>query len=354
MAVTLRPAVPGDTEQIAALLGAAFQAAAGAPFTAPALLHWKYFESFGEGSLPRNHVLVQGQTIVAHCVAMPLPLCVPRAAAPERVERLSAVCFMDWVAGRELPGAGAILMKKLMSQAQVAVVAGGSATTRSVIPRLGFEPRGSLRVFARVLRPWRQARTRPSAGPLRDAARLARNTAWSRMPLGTIAAEWRAIPVRRFDDDDDDGAAWQGEAIHVQPTAAFLNYWLRCPAAQLSGFEIVRGEERRGRLLLSRVRGQTRLAGLWLRTSTLHDLQQAYRLATRAASQTREASEMVAFASTAVESRALGSCGFRERDIRPLFVHDPAGRLPRDMPLVWNSINDDAAYVDDPANPYRT
>jgi hypothetical protein len=352
MAVTLRPAVPGDTEQIAALLGAAFQAAAGAPFTAPALLHWKYFESFGDASLPRNHVLVQGETIVAHCVAMPLPLCVPGAAAPERVERLSAVCFMDWVAGRELPGAGAILMKKLMSQAQVAVVAGGSPMTRSVIPRLGFEPRVSLRVFARVLRPWRQARTRPSAGPLRDAARLARNTVWSRMPLGTIAAEWRATPLSRFEDDDY--AAWQGEAIHVQPTAAFLNHWLRCPAAQLSGFEIVRGEESRGRLLLSRVRGQTRLAGLWLRTATLHDLQQAYRLATRAASLTPEASEVVAFASTATECRALVSCGFRERDVRPLFVHDPAGRLPRDVPLVWNPINDDAAYVDDPANPYRT
>ena len=352
MAVTLRPAVPGDTEQIAALLGTAFQAAAGAPFTAPALLHWKYFESFGAGSLPRNHVVVQGQTIVAHCVAMPLPLCVPCAAAPERVERLSAVCFMDWVASRELPGAGAILLKKLMSQAQVAVVAGGSATTRSVIPRLGFEPRGSLRVFARVLRPWRQARTRPSAGPLRNAARLVRNTAWSRMPLGTIAAEWHATPVQRFDDDDY--AAWQSEAIRVQPTTAFLNHWLRCPAAQLSGFEIVRGEESRGRLLLSRVRGQTRLAGLWLRTSTLHDLQQAYRLATRAASETGEASEMVAFASTAAECRALVSCGFRERDIRPLFVHDPAKRLPRDVPIVWNPINDDAAYVDDPANPYRT
>jgi len=352
MAVTLRPAVPGDTEQIAALLGAAFQAAGEAPFTAPALLHWKYFESFGEGSVPRNYVLVQGQTIVAHCVAMPLSLCVPCAAAPERVERISALSFMDWVAGRELPGAGATLMKKLMSRAQVAVVAGGTAMTRSVIPRLGFEPRGSLRVFARVLRPWRQARTRPSEGPLRNAARLARNTAWSRIAPGPIAAGWRATPVGRFDDDDY--AAWLGEEIHVQPTAAFLNHWLRCPAAHLSGFEIVRGEESRGRLLLSRVRGQTRLAGLWLRSATLNDLQQAYRLATRAASQTHEANEMVAFASTAAECRALASCGFRERDVRPLFVHDPAGRLPRDVPLVWNPINDDAAYVDDPANPYRT
>ena len=47
----------------------------------------------------------------------------------------------------------------------------------------------------------------------------------------------------------------------------------------------------------------------------------------------------------------VGPAEVRLEDGTTIAVDD---RLPRDLPLVWNPINDDAAYVDDPAHPYRT
>jgi hypothetical protein len=242
-------------------------------------------------------------------------------------------------------------MKKLMSLADVAIVVGGSEATRRIVPRLGYGIRGSVEVFARVIRPVRQARSRPSAGIWKDAARLLRNAAWARTPLGPIESEWRIDRVARFDAMPELAVA---DYVHAESTAEYLNYWLRCPVADVRGFEIHRGTQRVGGFLLSRVAGQARVAAMWLATSAQRDWERAYRLAVAAAAEERTTCEIVGFASTPVASSALRACGFRHRDAMPLFTYEQRGSLAGAPPMFWNAINDDAAYVFDPANPYRT
>ena len=354
MPVSFEPSKPADVDEIASLLTTAFNAPADAAFVERRLLQWKYFEPYGDGSTPRSYVLRQGDAIVAHCVAAPLTLrLAPRGEATPA--HASAICFTDWAGGRKLPGAGVMLMKKLMAQAPIAIVAGGSDATRQAIPRLGFAIRDTIDIYARVVRPLRQARTRPSSGIAKDIARFARNMAWSRAPLGAIAPGWDARPVAHFDS-----VATSDEALaRAEHSTDYLNYWLRCPASQVSGFEIRYNDAPAGYFLLSRVGGQTRIAAISVTDpgSRIPDpglWQQAVRLATRAAAYDPETAEVVCMASTPAMRRALEACGFQRRDHAPLFLFDPKGLVESASPVFWSGIDDDTAYVPDPASPYRT
>lgn len=349
MAVRLEPSSPADLGAIASLLTTAFGAPADASFVERGLLQWKYFEPCGAGSLPRSYVLRQDDDIVAHCVAAPLTLRLPPDGGGVSTST-SGVCFTDWAGGRRLPGAGIILMKKLMALSPVAIVAGGSEATRQAIPRLGFTIRDSIDVYARVIRPLRQARTRPPAGLMKGAARLARNTAWSRTPLGAVARGWSARPVASFETAAEHDRA-DAAAVH---DADYLNYWLRCPAAHVSGFELLHDGRVAGYFMLSRVGGQARIAALGLRSSTPDHLQQGYRLAVTAAADDPETCEVVGLASTPPTRAALAACGFRQRDNAPLYLFDRGGIVSATTPILWSAIDDDTAYVYDPANPYRT
>ena len=354
MALRVEPATPGDADAIAALLTTAFGAPPDAPFADRRLLQWKYFESFGPRSVPRSHVLRQGDTIVAHCLASPLMLRVPSpevATADGKQDiALSAVCFMDWAGARQVPGAGVILMKRLLAHADVAIVAGGSDATRHAVPRLGFVRHDTIDIYARVVRPLRQARSRPSAGLWKDAARLARNALWSLAPLGPLASDWQAVRIDAFCGTTE-GTRAEAFAEH---TATYLNYWLRCPVAAVTGFEVRQKGRPAGYFLLSRVGGQTRVAAVRLAEPSPAAWTHAVRLAARTAAADPFTCEIVALASTPAMRSALEACGFRRRGALPLFVHDPGNRLARGVPVQWTSIDDDTAYIHDAANPYQT
>jgi peptidoglycan/xylan/chitin deacetylase (PgdA/CDA1 family) len=350
MAFRMRPASPADIDGIAALLRDAFDGSADAWYIKRSLLEWKFFEPVRLDGRTRSHVLLQDDSIVGHCRTSPVSLVVPSASSTASGSRLSAICFMDWVAKRGMPGAGITLMKKLMADADVAVVVGGSEATRRIIPKLGYSLRQTLGVFARVIRPVRQARERPASVLWKAAARFVRNAAWSRTPLGPIGPEWHASRVAAFEAAPPERA----DSVYPEHTADYLNYWLRCPAARMEGFEIHRGAERVGSFLISRVAGQARVAGIWLRAATEREWAYGYRLAARAAAEDPATCEVLGYASTPVVEGALEIAGFRRRDVRRLFVSDPHHRLPSEAAIAWDAIDDDAPYFFDPAFPFLT
>jgi hypothetical protein len=286
---------------------------------------------------------MQGESITAHCAIAPLNLVMPSEQEhQEATNSVSAMCFMDWASGPQLPGAGVLLYKRLMSLADVAIVAGGSDATRAIIPRLGFKVHASVDTFARIVRPLRQWRTGPPTRTWRDAARVLRDTAWSLAPLGTLSADWTATPVNSFAE------ATNGISLPLtvpEHGVEFLNYWLRCPTTPIKGYEIQQRGIRRGHFLLSQVAGQARIADLRLRSTEARDWQMAYRLAVRAATEDVSTCEVVALASMPLARAALSACGFRWRGSIPLSVNDPQGKLAAAPPLCWSLIEDDAAYV---------
>jgi hypothetical protein len=347
MTLRFQSTVPEDLEAISTLLLDGFKAEPDAPFVDLRLLRWKYFESGPRWEGSRGYVLRKNNGIQAHCGIWPIDLHFSD-------QKVTCLCFVDWVSDRHLPGAGFLLKKKLLALADTAIVVGGTHDTQAVIPRLGFEPVGEASYFVRIVRPWRQFRTRPSEGLSRDAARLARNTAWTRATVAaTIPKGWSAVPVESFagvvpeeGSESEHPTPWRG--------AEYLDYWLRAPTVEVSGFAIKEQDKIRGYFLLSRVGGQTRVADMRLSSTKQEDWNVAYSLAGKAAADDPETCEVVAVASTLFSEIALHTSGFRQRGNSPLYLYDPRKKL-RDAPSIfWNLIDGDAAYIHDPAHPYTS
>jgi hypothetical protein len=200
------------------------------------------------------------------------------------------------------------------------------------------------------VRPWRQFTARKPRR-FKDVARLVRNMIWSRSAAGAIDPAWRAAQVGSFAALPH---APQRSGTTIEHTAEYWNYWLRCPAAAVSGFEVFRDDEFAGSFLISRVGGSARIAALRLRTPTPDAWVQSVRLAAQAAAADGSTCEITGTAATPDAAAALLASGFRQRGALPLFLYDPSGRLAdNDRPL-WNPIDDDFAYVSDPANPFHT
>lgn len=352
MAVQLQPTTPAQLDDIAALLCEAFDAPPDVDFVDRRLLQWKYFAAAEVWQRPCSYVLMQGESVAAHSAVAPLNLVIPHNQEDHaETNRVSGICFMDWVSGRQLPGAGLLLMKRLASENDFAIVAGGTDDTLSVVPKLGFTLHASLDTFARIIRPLRQWRTRPTTSLGKDAARVLRNTAWSLAPLGALDAEWTAKPVESFTEATTTSSLSLTMPEHG---AELLNYWLRCPTTRVKGFEIQRHGERCGHFLLSYVAGQTRISDLRLRSDVRGDWEMAYRLATRTAAEDATTCEVVSLISTPFQRAALAACGFRQRGSSPLYLHDPRGKIAAAPPLCWSFIDDDTGYLYDPLHPYST
>jgi hypothetical protein len=245
-----------------------------------------------------------------------------------------------------------MLKRQLLNLSEASIVVGGSADTRAIVPRLGFAHVGDVALFARVVRPWRQFRTRPAEPIWKGTARLLRNTASSQSSAGSIPKGWRAVRINSFEPVVNS----QHDSVYPMPwrDSEYLNYWLRCPAAEVLGYAILNNDSVRGYFLLSQVGGQTRIADIRLHSEDTEQWTAAYRVATRVAGEIPETCEVLAVASTPLASEALIASGFRNRGSVPLFLYDPQRKLACAPPIFWNMIEGDAAYLQDPAYPYAS
>jgi len=185
-------------------------------------------------------------------------------------------------------------------------------------------------IYVRLLRPWKQHRTRPAEPLARALLRLARNYAWS------VASP---VPLRQ----------WSAERANSPPDPA-ANHLLQCPSAVVSGWTLKHPGGRTGYFVLSRVGGQCRVVRI--RTN---DLAAGYALAVQAALEDRDACELVALSSTLDANQALEANHFHYREQRPVFVHDPQHLIPRESyPLNLDMLDDDMAYLNTPEYPYFT
>jgi hypothetical protein len=336
---------PANLDALTTLLLAVFKAPQEATFANRQVLLWKYFESGPQGEGSRSYLLSNEEGLQAHCAVWPLNLHFSG-------KRVTCNCFIDWANRTDLPGAGFMLKKKLLKLSEVSIVVGGSADTRSIVPRLGFAQVGDVVLFSRVVRPWAQFRTRPREPLWKGAARLVRNAYSSQTSAGSIPKGWRAVLVNSFDsvaniqNNSDCPTPWRD--------SRYLNYWLRCPAAKVLGYLILNEDSIIGTLLLSQVEGQTRIADIRLQSQNPDHWKAAYRVAAAAAAELPETCEVLAVASTpwAVESLTAG--GFRDRGSVPLFLYDPQRKLANSQPIFWNMIEGDAAYLQDPDYPYAS
>jgi len=340
MALVAEAASPADLDQIRSLMAEAFRTRPDARFLDHRLLEWKYFETGPPWIGPRSYVLRREYDVYAHCAVWPLSLKIAG-------QQWKAVCFVDWASGKQLPGAGIILMKKLLRYADVAIVAGGSADTQTVIPKLGFAAAGQVEFYARIVRPFAQQRRRPSEGGAKNLARVIRNFAWTVGGLAGVPVGWSARRVTFFEPHQV--FATDDVAAVPERSAEFLNYWLTCPACSVTGYVLERGGQPVGHLLLSNVGGQTRILDIRVAGA---DWDSAYRVAAATAAADPDTCEIFAIATNPAVSNALVRAGFRRRGGEPIFFNDPRKLLPDG--ILWSLADDDTGYVYDALHPFAT
>lgn len=307
-----------DLPAIQRLLQSAFHTGPDSPNLDSALFKWKYYDAGPDWEGSRSYALEKDGAMLAHGSLWPL-----------KIGNVRAANLLDWAAVRFPPGMGVALVRKIAEISPVLISTGGSKATRAIMPRIGFRPAANQNIFVRVLRPWKQHRTRPAEPFARALPRLARNYAWSAPST---------VPLRQ----------WSAARADSLPDPA-ANHLLRCPSAVVSGWALKHPGGRAGYFVLSRVGGQCRVARI--RTT---DLAAGYALAVQAALEDAEACELVALSSTAAASRALEANNFRFRDQRPVSVHDPQHLIPASYPFDLDMLDDDMAYLNTPEYPYFT
>ncbi len=323
MPLEFRSTTPADLDRIQTLLQAAFGSGPDAPNLDAALLRWKYWEPGTEWKGSRGYLLERDGELLAHGSLWPISI---RGAC--------AAGLLDWAAVRFPPGMGVALLRRIASEiAPVLVSTGGSPATRAIMPRIGFRHVDNQSIYVRVLRPWKQSRTRPREAPPRAVGRLLRNAMWSVGP---------PMPLRR----------WTARPVSELPDSV-AEHLLRCPGAVVTAWKLEHPDGDMGFFVLSRVGGQSRIARLRLDSLDPTDWKAAYALAAIAAMGDPHACEVAALSSNRFEREALVSNGFHYRDQRPVFVYDPKKHIPPEaFPLEFDMLDDDMAYLNTPEYPY--
>jgi hypothetical protein len=325
-----------------------FRMSADAPFVRPEIMRWKYFEPRPDWLGTRSYSMFRGGHIFAHGCVVPVTFRTPSG-------RVTSMRVIDWAGGRTVPAAGVLVMRKMAEMTDTVLAIGGSPDAVRVFPKMGFEDRGSVGIFVRVVRPWRQFRTDPYPRGWKAPLRLGRSMLWSRTPLPPAPKGWTAERVERFDGCIDSIPSFEPKTFTTtERSDGMLNYMLSHPDKLFSGFLLRQGTRLRGHFMLSHVCGQTRIAEARVDSEQAEDWQAAINLATLEAAKDPRTSEIVAVSSIEPGREAIRRNGYRYRRQDTIFVLDPKHRLADAPQLDLNLLAGDESYLCVPSYPFET
>ncbi len=329
-------------ETVAAFLQKSFHVAADAPFLDRSLLRWKYYEPGPSWPGSRSYVLSDGGQFLAHAAIWPLQLQVDG-----RIR--SGLGFSDWGASEDHRGIGLLLVKKLVALTPFTLVIGGAEITRQILPRMGFQPWADLPVYARVLRPFQQLRTRPSYLGWKEPARLCRNISWSAKRM-IHSGSWIA---ERSEPDEEILSVVAGQRGSVH-SADFLRFMSRCPTVPVYFLALRKARTHMGYAVISLVGGQARIADVRLASGNSLDWQQAISAITRVIGRDPKMCEVTVVSSTALLESALRTNGYQLRERRPLVVYDSERQLAGEPVPQLGMLEDDSSFLRTAEYPYLT
>lgn len=339
-----RPTTPDDAGGVREFLQRAFDVDAHASFLRPDVLAWKYWDHRGDWEGPRAYVLERDGAIVAHAGIYPM---VFDAGA------IRGVHMIDWASDRAAPGAGLALLQKLNGLFDFIYASGGSEMTRKVLPAFGFVEVTRQWRGARPIRPVRQVLGHQTRG-WRRAPRLVRNLAWSLEVPAVGSGAWNAVAIEpamlsnRFASVDASDAS-------VSPrSSAFFDYLSRCPAVRIRTFRMTESGVDRGHFALGVLRGQARLAGVWLHEPDSHSWRAAFTLARHAARNLEGANEFVCAGTRGQSERAAEQAGLRVVGTAPVYLLNRKGKLALRDDFQFQLADNDGAFLDDGVVAYWT
>jgi hypothetical protein len=345
---TFRRTRPEDQGAIVQLMKSAFGADMPSGLISPALLQWKFSDPRSGSPEGCSYVIVGDGRIDAHVAEWPISFQTPAG-------EVRSCHLIDWVARPEAKGAGVSIYLQVMEQYETVLAIGGSEHARKLLPKMGFRPAGALTQFARVVRPWRQFRIRPTRAGWRDVARLGRNIRWKMQAPRGLPPGWTAAPA-------SDLEKLPGGALRVLSatfctgvrTASRLRWLTECPAMNCGLFILNKGQAARGYFLLFQRGGQCRIADLAVDSEARGDWLAAYRTAAFTAAEQPGTCEITAASSLPWLSDGLKSLGFQPRGDLPVAIYDPRRQLTGGPSLHLRMTDNDYCFLYSEAYPFLT
>jgi hypothetical protein len=322
-----------DVEDISSFLRATFQADANwLPFQ-PAMVRWKSVIPHPLWNGSRGYALRRRGEIVAHGCAVPTQFVYSGGA-------MLTACIVDWAASKTTPGTGVMIYQHIGKLTDGLIGVGGSDDAQKVLPRLGFKPRQTLETYSKVTKPL-AAFSRAQEKTWKDAARFGRDVLRLATPVKGDASGWSAERIDRFDE----------RAVFPRPDVIsatvcyrdpqILNYFLLCPVARMEAYLLRKAGKLIGYFLLAFLRGECRIAELWIDSPEADDWAAAYLVAAEGRSVTR----VSVACGTAVQQTAAQRAGFYLTSRQPVYVKDPRSLLPAQFDAALGLLDTDAFYL---------
>jgi hypothetical protein len=337
MKSSLRPTSVDDLSALSQFLARAFGFRHDAPSLNPAVMAWKYWDHRDDWTGPRSYVLEKDGAIVAHAGIWPVTF-------GTGADAVRGIHMIDWASAKESAGTGLALVQKLAGMFDFIFSIGGSEMTRKVLPAFGFVEHTRVWKGSHPLRPLQQILTHQTRN-WKLAPRLAQNYLLA-MKGVTPYKGWKAKEIEPQEISRE--IPWEVADARCSPRPpAFFEYLLRCPAARVSLHGIFdEVGELGGHFAISVLRGQVRIAGIWLRESTQETFAAAYFVARRSAQHLKGANEIVTIGSEGVSREGATRAGFRIMPGAPVYVLDKKKKLPLSPGFQFQLSDDDAAFLD--------
>ena len=327
MKSTFRATTPDDQEGLSKLLAGAFDNAPGTSLLDPQVMAWKYWAVRGDWTEPRSYVLEMDGRLVAHAGIWPATL-----------GDMRGVQMIDWAAAKDSPGVGMSIVQKFARMFDFIYSIGGSDMTRKVLPAFGFVEHTRAWTAARPLRPFRQILSHQHRN-WKMGARLVRNWSWSKSPARHASSAWKAYDLRPSQIGEVDGAAFNPR------NTAFFEYLLRCPAVKYRLYGIRNQHGLQGHFALGILRGQARVAGVWLRKFSEENVRAAYALAQEIALGSKEACEIAASGTEGLSGQAAVETGLRMVRSTPVYLLNKHVNFKLSENFQFQMSDDDAAFL---------
>ncbi len=339
MAFEIRPLVPDDLSALSRFLTQGFGTAPDAPFAAPDVLRWKYFDPRGSLDVPRSWIAREDDQIVGHLGLTTGAFLGDGLPGGE----VSTLHMIDWLSARPGSGIGARLLLRAHQGVATGYGLGGSNAGRSVGGGGGYRLIGMVPVFQRVLRPALALRQGKVARWARDLVRNVQNppqkprTTLEFQRLDAFGPE--ILPILD---------AYRHLALFTDRRPPLLNHMLRYPRGGITGGLLLHAGNVRGFGLLSLVeQGGAhvgKIVDCVLDTSDLDLWHSAYRALTDALAE-QGASSAVGFASTGWSAHALQACGFASRHGLEFRLRDKQGLVPAGAVVHLTPLEADYVYT---------
>ncbi len=337
MKAIFRPTSPDDFERVSEFLQRAFEVGADESFLQRAVMAWKYWDRRDDWDGPRAYVLERDGAIVAHAGIYPMTF----ANGAVR-----GIHMIDWASERTAPGAGLALLQKLHGLFDFIYASGGSEMTRKVLPAFGFVECARQWRAVRPLRPLKQLLTHQSRGWTRGP-RLVRNLAWSLTMPAESSSAWTAKETDPADLSDRFADTDAASARFSPRPPAFFEYLARCPVVRIRVFRMVGPAGATGHFAVGVLRGQARIAGIWLHEPDEAGWQAAFVLAQQVARGLDGANEVVCAGTRGASEQAAERAGLRIIGSAPVYLLNKKGKLSLRDDFQFQMVDNDGAFLDD-------